>query len=125
MRGQYLTQGPKLAAFESGLAQKLGAKHAVVCNSGTAALHLAYLALSMGPDRGLLTSPITFLATANAARMCEAPVAFADVDSETGNITAETLGSALDRCRIPVSAVSVVHLAGRRLRYGCNPQNDQ
>jgi UDP-4-amino-4,6-dideoxy-N-acetyl-beta-L-altrosamine transaminase len=113
MRGQYLTQGPTLAAFEAALSEKLGAKHAVVCNSGTAALHLAYLALSLGRTRGLLTSPITFLATANAARMCEAPVAFADVDPDTGNVTVDTVRSALDRGDRPIAAVTAVHLGGR------------
>ena len=113
MRGQFLTQGPKLALFEAALAEKLGAKHAVVCNSGTAALHLAYLALELGPKRGLLTSPITFLSTANAARMCGAPVAFTDVDPQTGNVTPETAHVALDRTRVPVAALTAVHLGGR------------
>lgn len=113
MRGQFLTQGPKLALFETALAEKLGAKHAVVCNSGTAALHLAYLALELGPERGLLTSPLTFLSTANAARMCNAPVAFADVDPLTGNMTSDTARAALERANIPVAALTVVHLGGR------------
>lgn len=108
-----LTQGPKLAAFEAALAKTLDARHAVVCNSGTAALHLAYLALELGPKRGLLTSPVTFLATANAARMCAAPVEFADVDPATGNATAATVAAALDATSSPIVAVAVVHLAGR------------
>jgi UDP-4-amino-4,6-dideoxy-N-acetyl-beta-L-altrosamine transaminase len=108
-----LTQGPKLAAFETALAKALGAKHVVVCNSGTAALHLAYLALDLGPARGLLTSPLTFLATANAARMCNAPVEFCDVDSATGNATAATVAAALDAAGSPIAAVAVVHLGGR------------
>ncbi|MGE5145976.1 MAG: aminotransferase class I/II-fold pyridoxal phosphate-dependent enzyme, partial [Candidatus Eiseniibacteriota bacterium] len=89
VEGPLLTQGPVLEAFEAALADSLGARHAVVCNSGTAALHLAYLALDLGPERGLVTTPITFLATANAARMCGAPVAFADVDPATGNMAVE------------------------------------
>jgi len=113
LRGTQLTQGPKLAAFEATLASVLGARHAVACNSGTAALHLAYLALGLGPDRGLLTSPITFLSTANAARMCGAPVAFADVSPETGNLTPDTLAAAFDTLTIPAAAVTAVHLAGR------------
>ena len=113
LQGQFLTQGPRLAEFEAALARKLGARHAVVCNSGTAALHLAYLGLELGPDRGLLTTPITFLATANAARMCGAPVAFVDVDPVTGNVTAETVRAALDASTVPIAAVAVVHVGGR------------
>lgn len=113
LRGTQLTQGPNLAAFEVKLASVLGASHAVVCNSGTAALHLAYLALSLGPNHGLITSPITFLSTASAARMCGAPVAFADVDPATGNLTPEALAVALETVKIPVAAVTAVHLAGR------------
>lgn len=113
MTGQFLTQGPKVTAFETALARKLGAKHAVVCNSGTAALHLVYLALRLGPERGLMTTPMTFLATANAARMCDAPVTFADVDPVTGNATAATVKAALASNPVPVGAVTVVHLGGR------------
>ncbi len=113
LTGQFLTQGPQLEAFESELCTIFGARHAVVCNSGTAALHLVYMALDLGPERGLLTSPVTFLATANAARMCQAPVAFSDVDASTGNMTPETLADALERASIPVAAVTAVHLGGR------------
>jgi UDP-4-amino-4,6-dideoxy-N-acetyl-beta-L-altrosamine transaminase len=108
-----LTQGPQIEAFEAALAEKFRVRHVVVCNSGTAALHLAYLALGLGPERGLLTSPLTFLATANAARMCDAPVAFADTDPETGNLTAKSVSSALADESIPLAAVTIVHLAGR------------
>ena len=113
LKGQFLTQGPKLADFEVALAQTLGAKHAVVCNSGTAGLHLAYLALNLGPGRGLLTTPLTFLATANAARMCDAPVVFCDTDPGTGNVTPETVAEAIDAAGTSVAAVCVVHLGGR------------
>src|SRR5262249_737119 len=85
----------------------------IVCNSGTAALHLAYLALGLGPERGLLTSPITFLATASAARMCDAPVAFCDVDVATGNPTSGHMALALDAATIPLGAATVVHVGGR------------
>ena len=113
LTGQFLTQGPQLEAFESELCTIFGARHAVVCNSGTAALHLVYMALDLGPEKGLLTSPVTFLATANAARMCQAPVVFSDVDASTGNMTPETLSGALDKTTTPVAAVTAVHLGGR------------
>jgi UDP-4-amino-4,6-dideoxy-N-acetyl-beta-L-altrosamine transaminase len=113
VEGRLLTQGPVLESFEAALADTLGARHAVVCNSGTAALHLACLALELGPKRGLVTSPITFLATANAARMCDAPVAFADVDPATGNMDVEAARSALESAPFPVAALAPVHLGGR------------
>jgi len=113
MRGPFLTQGLVLPEFEAALAKTFGARHAVVCNSGTAALHLAYLALELGPERGLITSPITFLATASAARLCGAPVAFADVDSRTGNMTVESARRALESAPFPVAALAPVHLGGR------------
>lgn len=113
MSGHFLTQGPSVAAFEAALAECVGARHAIACNSGTAALHLAYLALELGPERGLITTPITFLATANAARMCDAPVAFADVDPATGNMTVESARRALEAAPFPVGALAPIHLGGR------------
>ena len=113
LKSAFLTQGDNLTAFEAALAKKLGVKHAVACNSGTAALHLAYLALDLGPDRGLLTSPLTFLATATAARMCNAPVIFADADATTGNLTPEAAKAALDRRQVPIAAITAIHLGGR------------
>ncbi|MHA1570406.1 MAG: DegT/DnrJ/EryC1/StrS family aminotransferase, partial [Alphaproteobacteria bacterium] len=109
----YLTQGPQVSAFEQEFAATVGAPHAVACNNGTAALHLAYMAAGLGPDRGLLTSPITFLATANAARMCHAPVAFADVDPLTGNLTPQTVAHAFAHTTTPIAAIATVHLGGR------------
>ena len=111
--GQFLTQGPMVEAFERALCARLGGREAVVCNSGTAALHLIYMALGIGPTAGLLTTPVTFLATASAARMCGAPVGFVDVDLKTGLMTPETLAAAFNEAAFPVKAVAVVHLGGR------------
>ena len=113
LQTQFLTQGPNVEEFENELAAITGAKFAIVCNSGTAALHLAYLAFGLGPEKGLLTSPITFLATANAARMCGAPVVFADVDPLTGNLTPESVTEALRTSTVPIGAIAAVHLGGR------------
>ena len=90
----------------------LGAKYAVTCNSGTAALHIAYAGLGLGPDAGLITTAMTFLATANAAVMCGAPVGFADVDASTGNVTLGTIQAAVEKASFPVRVISVVHLGG-------------
>ncbi len=111
--GQFLTQGPIVEAFERALRARLGGREAIVCNSGTAALHLVYMALGLGPAGGLLTTPLTFLATASAARMCGAPVGFADADPVTGLMTPETLEAAFVAATFPVKAVAVVHLGGR------------
>jgi perosamine synthetase len=80
MRDPFITQGPRVEAFESALADAVGARYAVAVNSGTAALHTAYFAAGVGPENGVLTSPITFVATANAALYLGGQVRFADVD---------------------------------------------
>jgi perosamine synthetase len=83
LRAPLLTQGPLAERFEAEFAAAVGARYAVVFNSGTAALHGAYAAAGVGPGRGVITSPITFAATANCARYLGAPVRFADVDPST------------------------------------------
>ncbi len=114
LRGDWLTTGPKVAEFEKALAGVTGAKHAVVCNSATAGLHLAMMSLGIGPGDFVVVPSITFLATANCARYVGAEVLFADVDPETGLMTAETLEAALARSDDGnVRAALPVHLTGR------------
>jgi UDP-4-amino-4,6-dideoxy-N-acetyl-beta-L-altrosamine transaminase len=108
-----LAQGPRAAAFETALAGRLGAAHAVTTSCGTAALHLALLALDVGPGDLVVAPAITFLSTATAARMCGAEVVFADVDPATGLMTPETLLEALASAPGPVKAALPVHLGGR------------
>lgn len=112
LRGDLLTQGSNLDAFEAELAAVLGARHVVVCASGTAALHLAYLGMGLAPGSTLITSPVTFLATANAAAMCGAALVFADVEAESGNITPKTLQDAIEATDGSVAAIVPVHLGG-------------
>ena len=112
LRGPALTQGGILDAFEAELAETLGASHVVVCSSGTAALHLAYQAVGLAPGGTLLTSPISFLATANAAVMCGASVLFSDVDAHSGNVTPESLEAAIAEAPAPVDVIAPVHLGG-------------
>ncbi len=83
LRSDFLTQGPLVAKFERSLATKVDAKYAVAVSSGTAALHLAALALNLGPNDEVITSPISFVATANAAHYVGAKPVFADIDLET------------------------------------------
>jgi len=113
MRGEALTGGPAVAAFEAGLREATGARHAVVCGNGTEALHLAALAAGVGPGDRVICPAITFLATANCARYVGAEVVFADVDPETGLITAETAAAAAARAGGPVKAVLPVDFAGQ------------
>ena len=92
LRGDWLTQGPAVADFERALGAALGPAATVVAvSSGTAALHLGMLALGIGPGDLVLVPPITFVASANAARYCGAEVAFVDVEPDTGLISVEAL----------------------------------
>lgn len=112
LRGEWLTTGPAVAAFEADFAASVGARHAVVCNSGTAALHMAAHALGLRPGDRVIVPAITFLATASAPAHAGAEVVFADVDAETGAMTAATLREAAERAGGPVKAVLPVHLKG-------------
>jgi UDP-4-amino-4,6-dideoxy-N-acetyl-beta-L-altrosamine transaminase len=114
--GDFLTTGPTVDAFEKAFAAATGANHAVACNSGTAALHLAVLALDLKAGDAAIVPSLTFLATANVVRMCGADVVFADVDPDTGLMTAETFLAALERARAAgktVKAALPVHLNGQ------------
>lgn len=91
LKSDYLTEGPWITAFEGEFAKVTGAKYAVAFNSGTAALHAAYFAAGIGPGDEIITSPISFPATANAARYLGAEVKFADIESSTGNIDPKSI----------------------------------
>ena len=75
-------------------------------------MHSVYRSIGLNKTNGIITTPITFLATANAAKMCNAPVFFADVDCKTGLMTPDSLKAAFDRVNFKVKAVVVVHLGG-------------
>ena len=110
LRGDFLTTGPEVDAFEAALAERVGVRHAVVCSSGTAALHLAAMAAGLGPESGPAIVPtVTFLATANCARYVGGEVRFADVEADTGLMPA----SEIDRLGEGAAAVLPVHLAGQ------------
>jgi UDP-4-amino-4,6-dideoxy-N-acetyl-beta-L-altrosamine transaminase len=86
LQSDYLTQGPQIAAFEKAFAQYVGAKYAVAVANGTAALHLCALALGVANGQKVITSPITFAASANCVRYCNGEVVFADIDPQTALI---------------------------------------
>ncbi len=87
LRSDYLTCGPKVTELEERLCEITGAKHAVVCSNGTAALHIAALAAGVGEGDELITTPITFAASANCALYCGAKPVFADINPRTYNIS--------------------------------------
>jgi UDP-4-amino-4,6-dideoxy-N-acetyl-beta-L-altrosamine transaminase len=89
LRSDFLTQGPRVTEFETRFAAYVGAKHAVAVSNGTAALHLCALALGVQPGQRVITTPITFAASANCVRYCGGEVHFADIDPATGLIDLE------------------------------------
>ena len=84
LHGDFLTQGPTVAEFEQQFAAYMGAKYAVAVSNGTAALHLCALALNVQPGQRVITTPLTFAASANCVRYCGGEVHFVDIDPATG-----------------------------------------
>ena len=116
LRSDFLTQGPAVPMFEKAVADHCGAQKAVAVNSATSALHIACLALGVGPGDIVWTSPITFVASANCARYCGADVDFVDIDPVTYNLSAARLAEKLERAaaigKLP-KVVIPVHLCGQ------------
>src|ERR671913_353656 len=83
LRSDHLTQGPKIKEFEDAFAKYIGCEYAVAVANGTAALHLSALALNVSPGQKVITTPITFAASANCVRYCGGDVVFADIDPKT------------------------------------------
>lgn len=113
LESDYLTTGPRVDAFEAALSDRVGARGAVACSSGTTGLHLAMAAVGLVPGDVVIVPSITFVATANAAIWCGGRVVFSDVDPDTGLMTAAALAEALARADGPVKVVAPVHLAGQ------------
>lgn len=116
LRSDFLTQGPAVPRFESAVATRVGASHAVAVNSATSALHIACAALELGVGDCLWTSPVTFVASANCALYCGANVDFVDIDTDTFNICpdalAEKLAHAAQNGSLPKVLVAV-HMCGQ------------
>ena len=111
LRGELLTQGPKATEFERLVAEYVGARHAVSVANGTAALHLACLAAGLGPGDTLVTSPNTFLASANCALYVGARPMFCDIEPGTLNLDPGALESAFAASK-SIKTVVPVHFAG-------------
>lgn len=96
LKSDFLTQGPKINEFEEKFAAYIGAKYAVAVSNGTAALHLSALALNVNVQSKVITTPITFAASANCVRYCGGEVAFADIDASTALIDINKIKALLD-----------------------------
>lgn len=116
LRSSHLTQGPSIPAFEQAVLAETGARHAVAVNSATSALHIACLALDLGPGDVLWTTPNTFVASSNCALYCGAAVDFVDIDPRTWNLCPDRLEEKLIAAektgRLP-KVVVPVHLTGQ------------
>jgi UDP-4-amino-4,6-dideoxy-N-acetyl-beta-L-altrosamine transaminase len=116
LRSDHLTQGPQAPLFEQAVASHVGAKHALAVNSATSALHIACMALGLGPGDWLWTSPVTFVASANCALYCGAQVDFVDIDPRTYNLCPQALERKLkvaqQQGKLP-KVVVPVHLCGQ------------
>ena len=116
LRSDFLTQGPTVPLFEQAVAQYCGVQHGVAVNSATSALHIACLALDLGPGDWLWTTPNTFVASANAALYCGAKVDFVDIDPRTYNMSVVRLKEKLEQAEKegrPPKIVMPVHFAGQ------------
>lgn len=111
LRGGVLTQGPMVEAFEQAICNYTGSRYAVALSSATAGLHLAAVAAGVGPGTALVTSPITFVASSNAALYAGGRPLFADIDSATVNLSPEQLDQML-AAHTETRAVVPVHFGG-------------
>jgi dTDP-4-amino-4,6-dideoxygalactose transaminase len=113
LRSGWIGTGPRVARFEEMFREYIGARHAIAVNSCTAALHLSMVVAGVGPGDEVITTPMTFCATANAVLHTGAMPVFVDVDPETGNIDPERIASAVTA---RTKAILPVHYAGRPCR---------
>lgn len=115
LHSDFLTQGPEVPLFEKTIADYCGARFGVAVNSATSALHIACMALGVGPGDVVWTSPITFVASANCARYCGADVDFVDIDPVTYNLCPQKLADKLKHAeasgRLP-KVIVPVHFSG-------------
>ena len=115
LKSPYLTQGPTVEIFEQEVARKVNAKYGIAVNSATSALHIACMALGLKRGDYLWTSPITFVASANCGRYCDAEIDFVDIDPSTGLMSVRELAKKLEiasRANKLPKIVVPVHLTG-------------
>ena len=110
LKSDFLTTGPKIKEFEQAVAEYTGAEYAAAVSNGTAALHAACFAAGIGPGDEVITTPLTFAASANCVLYCGGKPVFADVDKKTYNIDPEEIKKKItDKTK----AILPVHLAGQ------------
>lgn len=109
LNGKWITQGPKIAEFEKEFAKTIGSKHAIAVNSGTAALEIAVKAHGIGKGDEIITTPFTFVATANAALFSKANPVFADIEEKTFNISPREIEKKISK---KTKAIIPMHFAG-------------
>ncbi len=114
LRSNYITCGPKVTEFERELAEYTGAKYAVAVSNGTAALHCACIAAGIGPGDEVITTPMTFAASANCALYCGARPVFADIDPETYNIDPRSIR---EKVTEKTKAIVAVDFTGQAVEY--------
>ncbi|MFA9463320.1 MAG: UDP-4-amino-4,6-dideoxy-N-acetyl-beta-L-altrosamine transaminase [Velocimicrobium sp.] len=110
LRSDYLTTGPKVSEFEETIKQYVGAKYAVAVSNGTAALHVACMAAGIGKGDEVITTPITFAASANCVLYCGGTPVFADIDKNTYNISPQSI---LEKITDKTKAIIPVHFTGQ------------
>jgi UDP-4-amino-4,6-dideoxy-N-acetyl-beta-L-altrosamine transaminase len=114
LRGDWLTTGPTVTAFENAVSELAGGHRAVSCTSGTAALHMAYAGLGIGPGDEVVTTPMTFVATASCAAIMGAKVVFADVEEDTALLDPAAVETVVtDRTKV----IAAVDYAGHAADY--------
>ncbi len=111
LKNKNLTQGPTVLAFEKAVANFVGSKYAVAMSSWTAGLHMAYLAAGLKENDKIITSPVTFVATSNAALYCNAKPIFSDIDPETINLCSKQLEEKIKNID-NIKIISPVHFSG-------------
>ena len=121
LRGDWLTTGPSVAAFEEDLSRICGTSSVVSVTSGTAALHVAYAAMKVGKGDEVVTTPLTFVATASCASVLGATIVFADISEDTGNLDPQAVSAVMtDRTRVvagvdyaghPIDAAALTEVA--------------
>jgi len=116
LTSDFLTQGPRVPEFEATVAKTTGAAHGVAANSATSALHIACIALGLGPDDWLWTVPNTFVASANVGIYCGARVDFVDIDPDSFNMCPDALAAKLERAEAAGTLPKIlipVHMTGQ------------
>ena len=111
LKNKNLTQGPAVLSFEKAIANYVGSKYAVAISSWTAGLHIAYLAAGLKEGDELITTPLTFVATSNAALYCGAKPVFSDIDPQTINLCPDKLSRTIKK-HPKAKVIAPVHFAG-------------